>query len=814
MKLSLPIAAGLVGVAFVALGSRTKTEVALETPSAPATSKALWAIPTAQRELTEIPEATLNEVIQQYCVVCHSDANGAKPPAGLSLLQFDITKATENPVTAERMIRKLQAGMMPPRPMPRPGGDTLAVLIQTLERTMDNAARRSPNPGARPFQRLNRPEYEAAIRDLLAIDVDAGQWLPQDAMDANFDNVAQAQLMSPLLVESYLNAAGEISRLAIGDKNVTAYPTIYNNVLYISQHPWDHVPGAPYGTRGGMVVTHVFPADGEYVFKMAFQGGNQGFDEDVDISIDGQRLALLHYDANLETEPVFVRAGQHKVSVAFVKLAEGPYEDLLRPHEWALAGGGGGTNAVTHWSHLRTTTIVGPYDATGVSDSPSRQRVFTCRPTTTEDELDCARRIATDLGERAFRRPVTEQELDGILGFYKVGAEEGGFEKGVRFALEAILSHPSFYFRLEQAPANVQQGRDYRLEDKDLASRLSFFLWGTPPDAELLDLAERGKLSEKKVLEQQTMRMLEDPRADALGPRFAGQWFRLQDLYKMRPDPNFFTSFDENLADAMKTETELFFSNLVREDRSVLDLFTANYTFVNDRLARHYGFQNVSGTHFRKVEYPDDRRVGILGQGSVLVLTSLANRTSPVLRGKWVMEVLLGTPPPPPPPNVPALTETANASEGKILTTRERMEIHRAAALCRSCHQMMDPIGLALDNFDITGKWRYRESGMPLDTRGELYDGSPVSNPSELVQALVKRPVPLVRNFTENLMTYALGRRLEYYDQPTVRAIARQAEANDYRISSFVLGVVQSDAFAMRRAATVSENNSASGAGR
>jgi hypothetical protein len=813
MKLALPVAAGLVGVALVVCASRTETEVALETPTAPVTTNALWAIPGAQRELTDIPEATLNEVIQQYCVVCHTDANGAKPPADLSLLQFDITKATESPVIAERMIRKLQANMMPPRPMPRPGGDTLAVLIQTLERTMDQAARRSPNPGARPFQRLNRPEYQAAIKELLALDVDPGAWLPQDALDANFDNVAQAQLMSPLLVESYLNAAGEISRMAIGDKNVTAYPTIYNNVLYISQHPWDHVPGAPYGTRGGMVVNHVFPADGQYVFRMAFQGGNQGFDEDVDLSIDGQRLALLHYNGELETEPLFVRAGQHKVSVAFVKLAEGPYEDLLRPHEWALAGGGGGTNAVTHWAHLRSTTIIGPHNATGVSESPSRQKVFSCRPTQTADEVPCARQIVTDLGQRAFRRPLTAEELDGVMQFYTAGAEEGGFEKGVRFALEAILSHPSFYFRLEDAPSNVQAGRDYRLEDKDLASRLSFFLWGTPPDAELLDLAERGKLSDKEVLEQQTIRMLRDPRAEALGSRFAGQWFRLQDLYKMRPDPNFFTSFDENLADAMKMETELFFSNLVREDLRVLDLFTSNYTFVNDRLARHYGFQNVAGTHFRKVEYPDNRRVGILGQGSVLVLTSLANRTSPVLRGKWVMEVLLGTPPPPPPPNVPALTETAGAAEGKILTTRERMEIHRANPQCRSCHLMMDPIGLALDNFDITGKWRFRESGMPLDTRGELYDGSPVSNPSELVQALVRRPIPLVRNFTENLLTYALGRRLEYYDQPTVRAIARQAETNDYRISSFVLGVVQSDAFAMRRAATVSES-SASGEGR
>ena len=812
MKPSLAVAAGLLGTALVVLGSPAQTRLALETvpPSwgAPTRATAATSSSAESRRLVELPRATLNEVIQQYCVVCHTDANGVQPPAGLSLLDFDVGAAAERPEIAEKMIRKLRAEMMPPRPMPRPGGDTLGILVETLERTMDRAADRSPNPGARPFQRLNRPEYGAAIEDLLALDVDAGEWLPQDAMDANFDNVAQAQLISPLLVESYLNAAGEISRMAIGDKNTAPYPKIYNNVLYISQHPWDYVPGTPYGTRGGMVVNHVFPADANYVLKMSFQGGNQGFQEDVDVSVDGQRVALLHYDGNLETEPVFIRAGQHRVSVSFVKIAEGPYEDLLRPHEWALAGGGGGTNAVTHWAHLRTVTITGPYDATGVSDSPTRQRVFTCRPTTPADELPCARRIANDLGSRAFRRPLTGDELDGIMGFYTAGAEEGGFERGVRFALEAVLSHPSFYFRLERAPGNVREGRDYRLGDRDLATRLSFFLWGQPPDQELLELAERGRLSDEKVLEEQTLRMLRDPRSDALGSRFAAQWFRLQDLYKLRPDPAFFTSFDENLADAMTRETELFFTNLVREDLSVLELFTADYTFVNERLARHYGFQNVAGTHFRKVEYPDDRRIGILGQGSVLVLTSLANRTSPVLRGKWVMEVLLGTPPPPPPPNVPSLTETASTSEGKILTTRERMEIHRANVQCRSCHQMMDPIGLALDNFDVTGKWRFREGGMPLDTRGELYDGTPVSNTSELVQALVKRPIPLVRNFTENLMTYALGRRLEPYDQPTVRAIASEAEENGYRISSFVLGVVTSDAFSMRRAAATAQASS------
>jgi hypothetical protein len=709
------------------------------------------------------------------------------------------------------MIRKLRAGMMPPLPMPRPGGDTLTVLVETLERTMDQAARRAPNAGVRPFQRLNRPEYEAAVKDLLALEVDAGDWLPQDALDANFDNVAQAQLLSPLVVESYLSAAGEISRMAIGDKSTAAYPKIYNNVLYISQHPWDQVPGAPYGTRGGMVVNHVFPADAGYVFRLASQASNQGFQEDIDISVDGQRVALLHFDSNLETEPIFIRAGQHKVSIAFVKIAEGPYEDLLRPHEWALAGGGGGTNAVTHWSHLRTVTITGPYNATGVSDSPSRQKIFSCRPTQTADELPCARDIVTQLGSRAFRRPLTAEETEGILEFYKVGAGDAGFERGVRMAVEAILSHPAFYFRLETAPSNVREGRDYRVADQDLAERLSFFLWGLPPDQELLDLVARGKLSDERTLEQQARRMLADPRAEALGTRFAGQWLRLQDLYKMRPDPNFFTSFDENLADAMKKETELFFSNMVKEDLSVLELFTADYTFVNEKLARHYGFQNVAGTHFRKVSYPDERRIGVLGQGSVLVLSSLANRTSPVLRGKWVMEVLLGAPPPPPPPNVPALTETASAAEGKILTTRERMEMHRNNPMCMSCHRMMDPIGLALDNFDITARWRYRENGMPLDTRGELYDGTPVSNPAELVSALTRRPIPLVRNFTENLLTYALGRRLEYYDQPTVRAIAREAEGSDYRISSFVVGVVTSDAFTMKRAPTAATQTSSEG---
>jgi hypothetical protein len=378
---------------------------------------------------------------------------------------------------------------------------------------------------------------------------------------------------------------------------------------------------------------------------------------------------------------------------------------------------------------------------------------------------------------------------------------DGGFEGGVRMALEAILAHPDFYFRLERVPDDAREDRPYRVSDADLATRLSFFLWGTPPDEELLDLVARGRLSDRGTLEEQTRRMLSDPRAEALGPRFAAQWLRLQDLYKVRPDPNFYPNFDENLADAMRRETELFFYDLVKEDRSLLDLFSADYTFVNERLARHYGFPNVAGRHFRRVDYPADaQRTGIFGHGSVLVLTSLAGRTSPVLRGKWVMEVLLGTPPPPPPPNVPDLNQTQGTAEGRILTTRQRMEIHRDNPQCRSCHLFMDPIGLALDNFDVTGRWRFREAGMPLDTRGELYDGTEISTPGELSAALLERPIPLARNFTENLLTYALGRRLDHRDGPMVRQIVRDAEEDGYRLTSFIVGVVQSDAFQTRTA--------------
>ena len=756
-------------------------------------------------------DVSLNDVIQNTCVRCH---NERRLSGNLSLVGFDADEADQNAEIAERMIRKLRAGMMPPVGARRPGGDTLQTVVEELERVVDAAASRNPNPGGRTFQRLNRAEYEQAVRDLLLLKVDASEWLQNDQMSANFDNIADVQSLSATLLESYLNAASEISRWAVGNRSAPAVDQVYKLPEYISQHPWDHVEGAPYGTRGGMVIDHVFPADAEYVFAMTFNGGRNARLEDVDVSIDGERVALLHYTrsgagadgrggSGVRTEPIMLRAGQHKVSAAFIRRGDGPYEDLLRPHEWSLAGGGSGGNGITSLPHLRDLIVSGPYNTTGVSETATRSKIFSCRPTVPSEELSCAREIVSRLGSEAYRRPLSDNDISGLMNFYAAGSARGGFEGGVRRALEAILASPHFVFRFEREPENKDPGETYRLADVDLASRLSFFLWGMPPDAELLEIAAEGKLSDKE-LERQSQRMLADPRSEALGTRFAGLWLRLQDLYKVRPDPNFYPNFDENLADAMRRETELFFYNLVQEDKSFLELFSADYTFVNERLARHYGIPGVSGNHFRRVDYLEDQRRGLLGQGSVLVLTSMANRTSPVLRGKWVMEVLLGTPPPPPPPGVPDLDETGTVSDGKFLTTRERMELHRESPACSSCHSLMDPIGLALDNYDVTGRWRLRENGNPIDTRGDFYDGTPVSEPVELINALLKRPIPLVRNFTENLMAYALGRRVEHYDQPVVREISKNAEKDDYRLSSFIMGIIQSDAFQMKRAALIS----------
>jgi hypothetical protein len=798
------------------LAGATISGIAQNAPARPAQGRAAPAkpAPVASHPATTTPD--FNAVVKRYCATCHTEA---RKPGGLSLASFDITKVADHAEITEAMIRKLRAGMMPPPGSARPDPATYATLITTLETNVDSAAAAKPNPGERTFQRLNRPEYARAIEDLLDLQVDAGNWLPLDTKSANFDNIADAQSLSPTLLESYLNAAAAISRMAIGDRNAQTVDATYTNAGYLSQHPWDHVDGAPYGTRGGMVVQHVFPADAEYVFEVSMVSGANTRFEDIDISINGERVALLEYEPGpaggadgrggraVRTEPIVIRAGQHRVAAAFVRKLDGPYEDLIRPHDWSFAGGGSGGPGITTLPHVRDVTIKGPFKITGLSETPTRAKVFSCRPTLPSEEKTCARQIITRLAGEAYRRPLTASELDRLMPFYEKGAGKsgvsgavGGFEGGVRAALEAILASPYFIFRLEKEPEIAKPGGSYRVADLDLASRLSFFLWGALPDQELLNLANKNQLSAPGVLEKQTRRMLADPRAEALGVRFAAQWLRLQDLDKVHPDPNNYPNFDDNLANDMRRETEMFFNSLVKDDRSMLDLFRADYTYVNERLARHYGFPGIAGDQFRRVQYPDDTRRGLLGQGGVLVQTSYANRTSPVLRGKWVMEVLMGTPPPPPPPDVPAFDETATAKNGRNLTTRERMEIHRANPTCNSCHRFMDPIGLALDNFDVTAKWREREFGEPLDTTGEYYDGTPITKPSELLAALMKRPAPLVRTFTENLMAYALGRRVEYFDQPTVRAIAKAAEASDYKMSSFILGVVKSDAFQMKRA--------------
>ncbi|MCH7716351.1 MAG: DUF1592 domain-containing protein [Gemmatimonadetes bacterium] len=753
-------------------------------------------------------------LILQYCVRCHNDVTLT---GNLSLQAFNVEQADQNGEIAEKVIRKLTAGMMPPPGEPRPGGDTLAGLRAELEMRMDAAAAANPNPGHRTFQRLNRAEYRASIRDLLALDIDAGDYLPLDTKSANFDNIADVQMLSPMLLGAYMTAAAEISRLAVGNREATASSKTYTNPGYTTQ--WDRVEGAPRGTRGGISVVHNFPADGEYVFKLAFEhtttGGFYGGTapiEQIEVSINGERVALLDVDkwmrvsdpngVNMETNSIFVRAGPQRVTAAFLKVSEGPIEDLLSPHEWSLADRQIGVSGygITALAHLKDLVVSGPHKTAGVSDTPSRRAIFTCRPTSAGEETPCAREIITRLGTRAFRRPLTDDDRTALMTFYEDGAADGGFEIGIRTALQAILASPDFVFRFEEVPAGVEPGTNYRISDLALASRLSFFLWGTPPDETLRALARRGELSDPAVLERQVRRMLADQRSDALGPRFAGQWLQLQDLDKVHPDRLQYPDFTQQLADAMKRETELFFTSVVREDRSVLELFTADYTFVNERLAKHYGIPNVTGDAFRRVTYPDDKRRGLLGHGSILTLTSHPNRTSPVLRGKWVMIALLGTPPPPPPPGVPDLDETEVSQGGRMLTTRERMEIHRANEVCRSCHRFMDPIGLALDNFDLTGRWRIRENGMPLDTRGEFYDGTPLSTPDDLRRVLLTRPDALIRNFTANLLAYALGRRVEYYDMPTVRGIARKAAAEDNHMSAFILGVVESAAFQMSRA--------------
>ena len=781
-------------------------------------------VPSAAHARGLVSDTIPQAIVSQVCTNCHNDR---RLLGNLSLERFVVESAHLEAETAEKMIRKLQAGMMPPPGIRRPPAEDLLALAETLEARVDAAVAARPDPGARSFQRLNRAEYERSIRALLGLDIDASAYLPNETISAGFDNIADVQNLSATLLEGYLTAASEISRLALGDLSVTPSETEYEVSRYAEQR--QHVPGTPIGTRGGIAVVHNFVADGDYVFRLAFQHESTGnffgqttpFDEQVELSINGERRALIDIDrwmhrqdpngVQVETEPIPVTAGPHRVAAAFIKRFDGPIEDLVSPHEWSLADKKiGYSHGITVVAHLRDLTVRGPFGVSGVSETPSRARVLTCRPEPgdAEAETRCAREIVGRLAGRAYRRPVGDGDIDPLMALYAAGAEHGGFEVGVRTALQGILASPDFIFRFEAPPAEVVGAATdgpYRIAPLDLASRLSFFLWGMPPDDELIEAARTGGLSDDAGIETQVRRMLAHPAAEGLASRFAAQWLRLQDLDSVHPDALRFPDFYEQLAADMRRETELLFEHVVREDRSFFELLTADYTFVNERLARHYGIPGVAGTHFRKVAYPDDTRRGVLGHGSILTSTSHANRTSPVLRGKWIMEVLLGTVPPPPPPDVPDLEAIDEAEAGRFLTVRERLEMHRASPACRSCHRVIDPLGLALENFDVTGAYRINDAGRAVDPSGELYDGTPLSSPEDLRTALLSRREALARTFTENLMAYALGRRVEYFDMPTVREITRGAAADGDRMSAFILGVARSPAFLMSRGGTVVE---------
>jgi hypothetical protein len=771
---------------------------------------------------SELSNEALDNVIRNTCGECH---NYGLRIGEMSLDSFTVENAARRPELAEKMIVKLRAGMMPPPGEDRPKGDTLQVLVATLENILDKAAAANPNPGVRTFQRLNRAEYERSIKDLLTLDVDASKWLPLDTKSANFDNIADVQVPSATLLDSYLDAASEIARLTVGDAKTAITSTTYKLGRLASQT--EQTAGAPIGTRGGLSVMHVFPADGEYQFAVSLHaiptgqlfGSTAPFDESIEISIDGQRVGMIEVDRGMSQsdpngmelrakEPVKVKAGEHRISAAFVRTFEGPVNDNIAPIGHSIADTQiGSQSGITVGAHISEFVVRGPVKATGVSDNPARKKLFICYPKTKLEEKPCADRIIGNIAGAAYRRPVSADEVKKLSKFYDEGAKDGGFEIGVRTALEAVLSSPHFIFRFEEVPANAKPGDRYPINDLDLASRLSFFLWGAPPDTALISIARRGKLNDPVTLRAQVKRMIADNRADALGTRFAAQWLRLPDIEKVHPDALQYPDFHEQLADDMREETQQFFMHLVRDNRSAMDLFSADYTYLNEPLANHYGIPGVVGTEFRRVQYPDNRRAGLLGQASILTLTSHANRTSAVLRGKWVMEVLLGVTPPPPPPNVPDIDKVAEHKEGRVLTTRERMEEHRSNPTCKSCHLYMDPIGLALDNFDVTGRWRIKENGNPIDTRGDFYDGTPISTPAELAKVLSTKRVSMVRAFTGNLMAYAVGRRVEYYDMPAIRKIVSDAEKDGYRMQDFITGVVLSDAFRMKAVPKISSAN-------
>jgi cytochrome c5 len=775
-------------------GGRTSRAAAPAQASAPTRTAAAAAVhPVAP------PDGAL---VQKYCVTCHSDR---LKTGGLSLQGVDPAAPKIDGAIWEQVVQKLHGGMMPPQGMPRPDAAALDAFVRSLEAVLDRQAASTPNPGHKPPHRLNRTEYGHAIRDLLDLDIDASSMLPADDESNGFDNIAGVLRVSPSLLEQYLGAARKVSSLAVGtDKDVIRLA--FRIPPDDSQE--DQVDGLPIGTRGGLSFTHTFPQDAEYEFSVFLLRNIVGymigleFAHQLEISIDGERVFMKQVggeednlasdknmseaanaiDARLKTR-VRVKAGPRTVAITFVKRNHAESDEPLQPHErnHDLQD----MNGLPQIDHVNLT---GPFDPTGPGDTPSRRRVFTCKPTGAADETACARRVLSALAKRAYRRPVTADDMAPVMEQYEAGRKGGSFDTGVEHGLRLILANPKFLFRVERAA-----DKPGPVSDLELASRLSFFLWSSIPDEALIDAAASGRLSTPAGIERQVTRMLADPRSRALTTNFASQWLLLRNLKNHVPTPGDFPNFDNELRQAFRRETELFFGSVVEENRSVLDLINANYTFVNERLARHYGIKNVYGSNYRRVTVTNEARRGLLGQGSVLTVTSYPNRTSPVLRGKYILENILGTPPPAPPANVPALSDNEAGHEPKSL--RERLELHRASPACASCHRVMDPLGFALENFDGIGAWRAKEPGGAIDPSGKLADGSSVDGPVALRAAIMRHPDQFVRTLTEKLMTYGLGRGLEYYDMPVVRGIARDAAKKDYRFSAIVAGIVSSPPF-------------------
>jgi hypothetical protein len=752
-----------------------------------------------------VPDAGL---VQKYCLTCHS---ARVKTGGLSLEGMNPAEAAAHSDVWEKVVMKLRGGMMPPQGMPRPDEATLETFVVSLEQTIDRGAQGTIRPGYKPVHRLNRTEYGNAVRDLLDLEVDVTDLLPADDESNGFDNIAGVLRVSPSLLEQYLSAARRISSLAVGS-DTDVVRLAYRISPDDSQE--DHVEGLPLGTRGGLLFRHNFPQDAEYEFATFLLRNIVGYMKGLEyehlfeVSIDGERVfavpvggdadnkasdanmseAANKIDERLKTR-VKVKAGPHIVGVTFAKRNASESDEPLQPHErdHDLQN----MNGIPIIDHVNLT---GPYNPTGPGDTPSRRRIYSCKPTQTSAEAACARRILTNLATRAYRRPVTAADMEPILALYDAGRKKGNFDAGIEQGLRLILASPKFLFRTETAPPSGVG----KVSDVELASRLSFFLWSSIPDEELLTVASKGTLSQPAMLERQVKRMLADPKSRALVDNFASQWLMLRNLKGHIPTPGDFPNFDNELRQAFRQETEMFVESIMREDRSLMDLIDANYTFVNERLARHYGIENVYGSYFRKVVLKNEERRGLLGQGSILTVTSYPNRTSPVLRGKYILENILGTPPPAPPPNVPDLKENQPGEEAKSL--RARLEMHRATPTCATCHRVMDPLGLALENFDGIGQWRVKEPGGNIDPAGQLADGSRVDGPVALRKAILKRPELFVRTVTQKLMTYGLGRGMESTDMPVIRGIAASTAAQNYRFSSVVLGIVKSVPFQMKTA--------------